>query len=282
MANYIPGILYVLSFAVGMVLLDNVIAQINPLLSLVITSLFAIIFFHLFTKTKIKEIYQVCWAYRSEWFLLNIIVAIIWLCTYYCVKWLNPTACLFLFFLAMTSTYWARELIKIKKLNRGLINIILPILFIGIFYYFYSTDLTSKLGILAGMISGIFGSFYNSCSKSFSDHGKLTASDVLAVRFYLILFFTPFLLTPSIMSSIDFLNVAKLLLVSLFTFILPLYMNQRSIMSLTLDKHVMVVSSLPLVAYLIQGFATQQWSLLMLIMSALTLLFLIVSQYINK
>ena len=282
MIKFLPGILYVFSMALGVVLLDTIVSKIDPIVSLIITSFFAIIVFHLFTKTKIKTIYQSCWQDKKQWFLINCTVLGTWVSTYYSIKWLNPTGYLFLFFLTLTCTYWIREFIIKRTINRNIINIIFPISFIIIYYLCGPHDLTTQLGIVAGIISGIFGIFYQIISKDFAVKSKLTATDVLAVRFYFVVLLTPFFMNSSYIEAISLIEILKLILVSLFTFILPLSMSQKSLMSLTMDKHVMLISSLPLVAYFLQGIFLQQWSYLLLIMSALTFFFLVASQTISE
>lgn len=282
MSDYTFGLLYVISLALGMVLLDNVIDKLDPILSLLITSLFAVVFFHLATKTKLTTIYQTCWQHRHTWFMLNLVVSVMWLGTYYAVKWLNPTACLFLFFLSMTGTHWIRELYKERRLDKNVINVIFPVIFIAIFYFLNSQNIIGRLGVLAGVVAGIMGAYYNTYSKVFVLEGNLTSNDVLAVRFYVIILLAPFFITPAAIENITFFNVAQLMLVSIFTFILPLYMYQRSVMTLPLSHHVMIVAATPLVAYVIQGVAMQQWSLLLLCMSALTWLFLIGAEFLKR
>jgi hypothetical protein len=75
--------------------------------------------------------------------------------------------------------------------------------------------------------------------------------------------------------DVNLFNILKLMLVSIFTFILPLYMSQRSLMQLTISKHTMIISMTPLAAYLFQGLLMNQWSLLLLIMSSMGALFLV-------
>ncbi len=279
MNKYLPGLCYVLSMSIGLVLLDNVTQHISPILSLLITSVFAIVFFHLATKTKFKHIYHVCRQYRYLWLIINIIVCIIWVCSYYSVKWIGPTALLFLFFLAMTSAHWARELLVKKSFNINIINIILPIIFIVIFCIFNHPKGAILKGIIPGVIAGVAGSYYNSYSKTFAKNGQLTANDVLAVRFYAILLLTPFFLKSADFININLMDIGKLMLISLMTFILPLYMSQRSLMQLTLGQHTAIITLTPLGAYVVQGLATGHWSVLLLSMSTIAVVFLLGSEY---
>ncbi len=282
MVSFYPGIMYVIAMALGMVMLENVIAQISPVLSLFITSIFAVIFFHLVSKTKIKTLYHSCWQHRQEWLIVNLIVGIVWLASYYSVKWVTPTAFLFLFFLALTACHHLRQLIRVRKLNRNIINVIMPVIFITIFYVFHHDTDLEQWGIVAGVIAGIAGSYYNTSSKAFAIDSGLRANDVLAVRFYVILLFIPFFLRAPMFSGIDLVNILELILVSVFTFILPLYMSQRSLMQLPIDKHTMIIAFTPLVAYIFQGLFLNQWSSLLLIMSVITVLFLSASSFLSK
>lgn len=278
MGHYIPGLIYVLSMALGLVILDGIIDTIAPIASLLITALFAIIFFHVFNRKKIKTLYQACWQHRSAWLATNISVTLMWLGTYYSVKWLNPAAALLLCILSMVAAQYIKALINEKKLTKAVINIIVPTGCIGLFYALHHDEHFARIGITAGIIAGIACVYYNNCSKAFAINSQLTSTDVLAVRFYCIILIAPFFLTQQMLNDISVLEIGKLLLVSLLTFILPLYMYQKSLMQLTIKQHVMVIAATPLAAYLIQGSLRGEWSWLLLSMSLITLLFLVVSQ----
>ena len=97
MHSYYPGITYVIFMGLGLVLLHSVTQEVSPVLSLFITSIFATVFFHLFSKTKIKNLYIACWRNWPQWLAINFVVVIVWLGTYHCVMLLDATTFYFYF-----------------------------------------------------------------------------------------------------------------------------------------------------------------------------------------
>ena len=179
---------------------------------------------------------------------------------------------LFLFFLSLIATHHIRRLLERKKLDKNTLNILLPVVFISIYIAYYHAGRVMHLGIIAGIVAGIAGSFYNTSSKYFALQSGLGPNDVLAVRYYMIIFFCSFFIKNSMLFAVSLRDLLELIFISLFTLILPLYMNQRSLMQLSIDKHTMIISATPLMAYVFQGLFLQEWSLLLLMLSIVTFL----------
>ncbi len=124
--------------------------------------------------------------------------------------------------------------------------------------------------------SGISGFIFLKTSKIYATRFKLTAMQILSIRFYPLVIFSIILVycqKDSLITQVYdgsmlylFLN---LLVIAFCNMILPNYLSQSSVINIGAENFSFITSLLPVTACLLQGIFFQDWSINILILSTI-------------
>lgn len=244
--------LFVLLSAFSGLLRQIVGDRISPAIVLLIASTFTIIYFHIINLKSIKYLYFSCFAQKKRWLFLSFSVAIIWACSLYSPPLIGASLHTFIFFSIVGLV--GISVIYIKEKEFFSLYLITLIGLIGLLIIGVSLTLNSKisseviLGMLLSTIGGIFAFIYSIQSNEFNKLTGASASQILAIRFYLAIILSLLLLIGSESDiHINKLDLLSSILIAIFCFIAPLYYSQKGIESVGPEINAIICSCIPLV-----------------------------------
>lgn len=253
----IYSFLYVLIFSIALVLIQKLDITIPPLFSLLITTTIATIYFNLINRKNLKKIYADCLQNKKDWFLVMAIVLIMWSTTMIGPGKIGASLFNFIYFAWLgTLGFLSLSFQSWKQYNKQfyfasclsaliIINILLELN--------NSFSLSVLTGIALALIGGTSSFIYFRKSQSLAKNASLSATQVLAVRFYLsivmILIFLPKHLIGEYLTPVNSLN---LILLAFFSLIIPLYFSQKALEKITSEQHAIINSLCPLVTGVLQ------------------------------
>jgi drug/metabolite transporter (DMT)-like permease len=227
----------------------------SPAVVLLFSCCYAVIYFHLINIHKLKAIYNQCWRNKKSWFFLSILAACIWLSAIYSPSYIGASLYTFLFF----ATYGILGTIHLYRRNTpetvSYVISLLGLLILLSLVIGLNLDRASHiqlLGLFLACFGGISGFFYSQQSAAFVKTTSLSASQILAVRFYLTIVACFFFLPAHPLAQLTPNNLLLTLMVSIFCLIIPLYCIQRGIQSAGPALNAIIASSVPLVATLLE------------------------------
>ncbi len=251
MKKYISSLIYVLITALSPLLIHFGSVALPPIWILFVGTILASLYFHLINIHKIKAMYQAAWQHKKHWLSLMVLVSVIWPCTFYGSS-LGPTVFILIYFVIMTllglfsySRAYPQTRVIVCITGFGLL-ILLGILF-GHFYFIKSLPL---LGF--SVVAGLSGFLYKKQSYAFSKETHLKPTQILALRFWLLILLCAFL-APKISpdSFFTWSNLWIILVIAVTSLILPLYFNQKGIMDAGPDKNAIICGYTPTGTYLL-------------------------------
>ena len=251
--------IYTLSYCLVYSLASVLISSLDNLpiqLSLVITTIIAIIYFNGVNINQLTITYKKFSAHKQLWLLVNILVFVMWLFAYLGIQYSNANFFNLIFFMVLGLIAACNN----KQIIKSLV-IIVPLLIAAL------THMQYGLGFIFAVIGGVAGYYYNVTSKKLIDKTQASATQLLAVRFFVILIvLIPFLPTHSI-QLLSLHHLALLFIVAICSFIIPLYLSQKGLIKLGVKHHSALLTFTPFMTFVLQGIILNQWSILMLILS---------------
>lgn len=108
-------------------------------------------------------------------------------------------------------------------------------------------------GVLLSLIGGISAFIYFKQSQALTRNTSLSATQILAVRFYLAIFIL-FMILPKQSFSLYFTtaNLLSLTLLAFLTLIIPLYFSQKALEKITSEQHAIINSFSPIMTGILQ------------------------------
>ncbi len=282
--DYSYSILDVILTSLSMVLVHDAANFLPPALTLFVSTFIAILFFHLVNIKQIKHIYKKSWQMKKAWFKLMFTVALMWLASIYGPAYVPPAVFILHFFASMcligTCVSFGSE--KDPYLAISGIGILICTLFIT--YDYLNAVVISKyilLGIFLGLSGGVTAFLYLKQSHEFSRLNQFSATQVLAVRFWLVEFFC-LLLLP--FASLHYLNFHNLLLITGIAFtslILPIFMVMQSILKIGVQKSVIISGLIPATTYIMQSIFFHQFYTATLLLNLAFGFFIVLPDIVN-
>lgn len=245
---------YVICVAFVSLVREKLMLHISPFEILFFSSSIACIYFHILCFKRIKEVYLNLLKNKILFLNLNLIILLLWLSTFLSIYFSSATVFVYEFF--TTGGFLAFLFQKDKSTFQKTTTCNILILLIAPFFIYENYF----NGILFGILSGIFGYLYNRKSKEISIKMSLSASEILATRFWLLIFTTAVICffqkkTISI-SSGDFLNIIFLTFAS---FILQVWLNQKAVILSGVKKTLLIASFAPFLTFLFEGIISNKW-----------------------
>lgn len=222
---------------------------ISPALLLLVSCVIAVLYFHLVNLGKLRKIYQQCLEYKKEWAMLSLLVTVIWLAAIYSPIYLGASLYTFIFFaisgILGTAARYHQGTHRSIHFLISMIGLLMLVLMVTVMNLNSSQN---DLGIFLAFIGGIAGFIYSMKSSAFMKSSQLSASQVLAVRFYLTMLACCFFIPAHAYSQFNLQNVAMAFMISLFCLIIPLYFVQKGIEMAGPERNAIIASTVPLIA----------------------------------
>lgn len=224
-----------------------------PSIVLFIGCSIAVIYFHAIQLQKMKEVYYQCWQHKKQWMKISISVAFVWVCAIYSPTMIGASLYTFLFFSIMgalgTLSLYYQSNYKQKSYLISAIGLCLLItMAIG-------PALTNKhfaaeqiIGIVLACAGGIAGFIYSKQSSEFVKQTSISATQILAIRFYLTIAISIALMPSHPFVHLSATNLLISLSIGVFSLIIPLYLVQKGIETVGPEMNAIIVSITPFVA----------------------------------
>jgi hypothetical protein len=242
--------LYILFNALSLVMVEYTGQIVRPSVILLFGSIYAILFFNGINYSKLALIYK---SVKENWALcvvVNATIAVVWLCTVYSTSLAGAGSFTFIFFsvngtIAFARAHYPHAVAQtLKKIS--ITGSVLLIASMSIYYFEHQPDYRHFLGMLLAAIGGAVSFVYMKQTEQMIKRMKFSASQILAVRFYLSTLLC-YLVFP--VGSVLQMNAHQFILVSLvsmFALIVPLYVSQKSVEKVGAEVNAMVASTAPL------------------------------------
>jgi len=253
----IYSFLYVLIFSIALVLIQKLDISIPPLFSLLITAIIATLYFNLINRNHIKKIYFDCSNNKIQWLTVMLIVLMMWSTTMVGPGKIGASLFNFIYFawlgmlgfLMLSFKNWEKYRIKFY------FGICLFILIIAnvLLELHSSFSYDALYGIAMALLGGTASFIYFKQSQNLAKKANLSATQVLAVRFYLSIIILVFIIPKhSIENYLTLSNSISLILLTLFSLIIPLYFSQKALEKITSEQHAIINSSCPIITGILQ------------------------------
>lgn len=108
-------------------------------------------------------------------------------------------------------------------------------------------------GIFLALAGGTSSFIYFKNSQTLAKKAHLTATQILAVRFYLSVIIL-FIIVPKdhIASYLSFNNIASLTLLAFLSLVIPLYFSQKALEKISTEQHAIINSLCPIITGILQ------------------------------
>lgn len=253
----IYSFLYVFAFSIALILIQKLDFNIPPLFSLLVTVTIATIYFNLINIKYLKKIYLSCLQNKKNWFVVMLIVLLMWASTMIGPGKIGASLFNFIYFawlgilgLVMTSLKNGKK----NKINLYLSLCLLILISCNIAFEL-QTDFSSNTlyGIVLALFGGTASFVYFKKSQELSQHALLSATQLLAVRFYLAIIILAIILPKhSIVHYITLTNLINLTVLALLSLIIPLYFSQKALEKISPEQHAIINSLCPIVTGILQ------------------------------
>lgn len=278
MGKYLFSISYAIITAFSVVLIHASTKNLAPIVSLWITAFFALLYFHLLNLAVLPKIYRQALSQKWSWLGINIIIAGMWLATFYGTAWAGGFNFIFIYFVtaAMISFFvlWRREHKKTSTYLIAWIGLLALLLVFMLLEQPKKLSLSYELGIALSFIGGVCGYLYRKESYEFAGKTGLSATQILSIRFYGIILIGIWFLPHHMTEIFNGIVLVQIFLIALFSFILPNYLNQVGILKVGAETHSIIVATCPMLTYLIQATLNQHWSPILIMISVIACMLL--------
>lgn len=252
------SLLFVVICSCSGVLVQKLYFLVSPALSLLVTACIATAYFNLVNLNRLKATYRYCWRERKLWLAIMLIVALMWYCTmnapgligaalynFIYFTWLGALGFLFLSFSQKHGT--------LKHLCAGICSLFLIAILLTDFFYQHGVSLKELLGIFLSIVGGTTSFIYFKQTQALTQRTSLSASQVLATRYFLTIFLMIALLPLHHQNvPLSFTTICWLVVLAFISLIAPLYCIQKALEKISSEHNAIYVSLTPIVTALIQ------------------------------
>jgi len=283
----IYSFLYVLVFSIALILIQKLDVNIPPLFSLLITASIASLYFNIINRNHLKKIYSDCWANKKQWLIIMFIVLVMWGTTMIGPGKIGASLFNFIYFawlgmvgLMLSSLKNWRE--YRRKFYFGLCLFFLIIL--NVFFELRANfSYNAIYGIFLALLGGTSSFIYFKQSQALAKNAHLSATQVLAVRFYLSIIVLLLILPKQHTAHyLTIINSINLVLLAFFSLIIPLYFSQKALEKITSEQHAIINSLCPLVTGILQELVFNDLKREQMVVYFLYTLVIISFYFINK
>jgi len=262
--------MYVIIMAFSVVWIDFLKENFNQFLMLALVSFSAIVFYNAIAIRSLKKAYSSILRHPSHWFFMSFFFAMTWWLIYFTTIHTSPRAVMVSFYLVVAICGCFFD----KKYLYAIFCIIAFI--IG---FLILPELTIKT-IFPSVMCGLCGYVYMKLSGTYAKKNSLSATQLLATRFYILFFISViyifFFKRTGFHVSLDsnlFLTTGSLILLIIFN-LAPNYCAQRGVVLIGVDKFSQAITATPVLTFILQGFYENKWNIGALILCAMVSLLL--------
>ncbi|OGT30966.1 MAG: hypothetical protein A3E87_08285 [Gammaproteobacteria bacterium RIFCSPHIGHO2_12_FULL_35_23] len=260
--GYLAVLGYCLITAYYTLAIHNTTQQTSPYILALIIFFICLVFFTGINFSKLKNIFKKSKQDIPNLIGINLTTMVNWIATLWSLKYIIPS-----FFIAIFMSFIPIFTFIIRFFTKRTLNkkefILICILFFLMTFFIYihhpGTNINhfNNLGVVLCLIATIAGAFYLTMSEKFQKNTQLTTSQLLSVRFYLLIVVTaimiPIWISPtSLVSQLKQIDYSYLIVLALLTTVLPLYLIQRGIYSLGSAKVSYIIPATIIFTYLLE------------------------------
>ena len=253
----IYSFLYVLAISFGLVFIQKLDASLPPLFSLLVTSIIATLYFNLINVKKLKIMYVACLEHKRLWIPIMVTILVMWSCTMISPGLIGASLFNFVYyawlgalgFLSLSFQDWNKNKIKFY-----FALCLLALVAINIFFVLdHNFSRNIILGILLSLIGGISSFVYFKQSQALIKAMRFSATQILAVRFYLTIIVLLIILPKhNIVHYFTLSNLVSLIVLAALSLIIPLYFSQKALEHISSEQHAIINSLCPILTGIIQ------------------------------
>lgn len=249
---------YVFIFSIALILIQKLDVSISPLFSLLITASIATIYFNIINKGKLKKIYQNCLNNKKDWISVMLIVLVMWSTTMIGPGKIGASLFNFIYFswlgiiglILPSKINWQENKIKFY-FGMGLLLLLSFNIYIELNTHPSSENI---YGIFLALAGGTSSFIYFKKSQALAKSSKLSATQILAVRFYLAIFILLLIIPKHEMLELSTIsNFSILTILAFCSLIAPLYFSQKALEHINPEQHAIINSLCPLVTGILQA-----------------------------
>ncbi len=247
--------LYVFINAISGLLRQVMGGMVAPAAILLVGAIISVIFFNLLNASRLKTLYQTCWQHKKSWFMMGLSVTGLWLPAFYAPSIIGASLYTFIFFALLGFLGKGALYLKGHQRTRvslisliGLGSLLCTVILVS---FYFNPSWQEAWGISLSIFGSIMGFLYAKQSAQFGKVAKLTATGILAVRFYLTI---PISLALLPVHNELSLGAHPLLIaaVGVFCLILPTYLSQKGIERAGVEANAIIISVTPFVTAILQ------------------------------
>ncbi|WP_116963454.1 hypothetical protein [Fastidiosibacter lacustris] len=252
--KYFFTIAFIIINGASVSLIHNVGNEIPVGLMITLSSLYALVFFHLVSYKTLVSLYKKLWQHKNLYLQVIFIFLLMWLMSFIIPVYYSPALLMF-FATAFPSVIGSYMLWRKKKDKSDLLFTLLLFLIITAFYVtltnVYSWNEFAFL-LIGTLIVGVTMYLYSHLSYQMNLL-SFSASEILASR-YILLFLIPFIwsATHGELTLIDDKVLWLTLALSLISLIIPIYCSQISIAKVGPNIHSIAMGFTPLMAFIFE------------------------------
>lgn len=271
--GYLFSATFCIAVAISSILIHKTNQLVNPYLSVFLTFLICSIWFNLVNFKSLDILYRKLMDDKKNFLIINIVTAINWITTFEALRYIDPVLYIALFMgLMPIATYLLS--IHFQRKKPELVPIIASIATTLVLALIIIFDKKSALqissvdfytGIGFTVISSIASALYMLYSKKIEINLNLTASQIVAVRFYLLIGYAGIIcMHGNYFQEASNIHYTDFLVLALLSSIIPLYSIQKSIAHIGAVKTSFIVPFTPVFTYLILFLFNHEQSILLL------------------
>lgn len=252
---------YCLVSAYYCVAIHNKTQAINPNLLAFLIFFICLLFFSGMNFFKLGTIFNKIKKQPYNLLAVNISTAINWITTIWSLKYITPVAFIIIFMTSLPIfNFILQQFIK-RSFNKIELTLV-SLLFLAMLAFIHlSLSINHGAlfgeGILLCLTSSLSGAIYLIFSHRLQQLANLTASQLVTVRFYLLIILTAFFATNTIplnqlIPTLGQINFPEIIVLALLTTALPLYLLQKGVSELGASKIAYFIPMTIVFTYLIE------------------------------
>lgn len=246
--GYFFAISFCIATALSVTMIHLATTHLDPFFSLFMTTLLGILYFNGVSFSSIKNSYRSSYSSKVLWLIISLFVAGNWATTFFALSLINPFIFIFTYFSASGLIAAFFEYSRARRITDlfyllGITVLLVFFLEKTILQVAYSNKIA--IGCAVSIISAGCGYGYRRFSYIFSQKTELNAVRVLSVRFYFLLLLSIFFMRWSDFYLLNWNVIIHFLLLTAFTFIIPLYCMQKSVLIIGAENFSVLTSLCP-------------------------------------
>ncbi|WP_150467109.1 hypothetical protein [Francisella sp. SYW-9] len=258
--------LYIISFIASQILVYKIGQDYNAFFVLFLSCTIAIVFFNLVEgyKGKLRENFSfVFGTKRKEFIIVSIYVSLMWVFSYLATVESSARFSITIDFLAafayVNLTYRKLSLLNFIGSSLSVITIILCVIFM---------PEHSTMGVISGVLAGVFTGMYRVTAFNFSSKYNLSSTAILSLRLFFLWIISLLLwltfgdhIVTTIVSIGSIKIISIFILMAMLGMILPSFFSQVALYKLKPYIYSRFVTTVPVIVLVFQGIVMGDWTI---------------------